>query len=213
MVMMVLSLHPSIYIVSGWSAWQQDDLPGSPASLSCTYDRHTTQVCLCKHLGDKTSEFVISTFFGIMNCTYHLSIKVFRHCTKKIVILRGIFASLLTATDTNKDGKMTWTELHNLTDFHLVTTTWAALLEEAREDQLYALAMASMLDVPLRPDEIFRSTTMPQHPAIEVFWHSTFQGDNGSKQPSPHVHYSSLWWVQVQQDKTTRKQDIAMLTH
>ena len=82
MVMMVISIHPSIYIVSGWSAWQQDDLPGSPASLSCTYDCHTTQVCLCKHLGDKCSEFVIFSFFGFINCTNHLSIKVFRHCSK-----------------------------------------------------------------------------------------------------------------------------------
>ena len=82
MVMMVISIHPSIYIVSGWSARQQDDLPGSLASLSCTYDGHTTQVCLCKHLGDKSSEFVISSFFGIIDCTNHLSIKVFRHCSK-----------------------------------------------------------------------------------------------------------------------------------
>ena len=79
MVMMVLSIHLSIYIVSGWSARQQDDLPGSPASLSCTYDCHTTQVCFCKHLGDKS---VISSFFGIIDCTNHLSIKVFRHCSK-----------------------------------------------------------------------------------------------------------------------------------
>ena len=69
---------------------------------------------------------------------------------------RSIFASLLTATDIDKDGRMTWAELEHLPNFHLVETIWAALLEQSKEDQMEAIALGELLDVPIKPDEIFR---------------------------------------------------------
>ena len=68
-----------------------------------------------------------------------------------------MFASLVTATDIDKDGKMTWAELEQLPDFNLVETNWSALLEQSKEDQLEAVALGELLDVPIKPDEIFRS--------------------------------------------------------
>ena len=70
---------------------------------------------------------------------------------------RSFFASLLTATDIDKDGRMTWTELEQLSDFHLVETNWVALLEQSKNDQMEAIALGELLDVPIKPDEIFRS--------------------------------------------------------
>ena len=69
---------------------------------------------------------------------------------------RSIFASLLTATDIDKDGRMTWAEIEQLPDFHLVETNFAALLEQSKEDQMEAIALGELLDVPIKPDEIFR---------------------------------------------------------
>ena len=52
---------------------------------------------------------------------------------------------------------MTWAELEQLADFNLVETHWSALLEQSKEDQLEAVALGELLDVPIKPDEIFRS--------------------------------------------------------
>ena len=71
--------------------------------------------------------------------------------------LRSIFASLLTASDIDKNGRMTWTELQELDDIHLVSKTWVALMEESKEDQVEAIALGELLDLPVKPDEILRS--------------------------------------------------------
>ena len=52
---------------------------------------------------------------------------------------------------------MTWAELEQLSDFHLVETNWVALLEQSKNDQMEAIALGELLDVPIKPDEIFRS--------------------------------------------------------
>merc|ERR1712130_59118 len=74
---------------------------------------------------------------------------------------RTIFVSLLTATDTDKDGKMTWSELQQLPDFNLLENIGVALLEQSKDDQLEALAIGELLDVPIKPDQIFRKMTKP----------------------------------------------------
>ena len=71
--------------------------------------------------------------------------------------LRSIFASLLTASDIDKNGRMTWTELQELDDIHLVSKNWVALMEESKEDQVEAIALGELLDLPVKPDEILRS--------------------------------------------------------
>ena len=71
--------------------------------------------------------------------------------------LRSIFASLLTASDIDKNGRMTWTELQELDDIHLVSKTWVALMEETKEYQVEAIALGELLDLPVKPDEILRS--------------------------------------------------------
>ena len=71
--------------------------------------------------------------------------------------LRSIFASLLTASDIDKNGRMTWTELQELDDIHLVSKTWVALMEVSKEDQVEAIALGELLDLPVKPDEILRS--------------------------------------------------------
>ena len=71
--------------------------------------------------------------------------------------LRSIFASLLTASDIDKNGRMTWTELQELDDIHLVSKNWVALLEESKEDQVEAIALGDLLDLPVKLDEILRS--------------------------------------------------------
>ena len=64
---------------------------------------------------------------------------------------------MLTATDIDKDGRMTWSEFEELSDFDSLETNWAALLEQSKDDQLEAIALGELLDVPIKPDEIFRS--------------------------------------------------------
>ena len=71
--------------------------------------------------------------------------------------LRSIFASLLTASDIDKNGRMTWTELQELDDIHLVSKNWVALMEVTKEDQVEAIALGDLLDLPVKPDEILRS--------------------------------------------------------
>ena len=71
--------------------------------------------------------------------------------------LRSIFASLLTASDIDKNGRMTWTELQELDDIHLVSKNWVALVEVSKEDQVEAIALGDLLDLPVKPDEILRS--------------------------------------------------------
>ena len=71
--------------------------------------------------------------------------------------LRSIFASLLTASDIDKNGRMTWTELQELDDIHLVSKNWVALVEKSKEDQVEAIALGELLDLPVKPDEILRS--------------------------------------------------------
>ena len=71
--------------------------------------------------------------------------------------LRSIFASLLTASDIDKNGRMTWTELQELDDIHLVSKNWVALMEVSKEDQVEAIALGELLDLPVKPDEILRS--------------------------------------------------------
>ena len=71
--------------------------------------------------------------------------------------LRSIFASLLTASDIDKNGRMTWTELQELDDIHLVSKNWVALIEVSKEDQVEAIALGDLLDLPVKPDEILRS--------------------------------------------------------
>ena len=71
--------------------------------------------------------------------------------------LRSIFASLLTASDIDKNGRMTWTELQELDDIHLVSKTWVALMEVSKEDQVEEIALGELLDLPVKPDEILRS--------------------------------------------------------
>ena len=71
--------------------------------------------------------------------------------------LRSIFASLLTASDIDKNGRMTWTELQELDDIHLVSKNWVALIEVSKEDQVEAIALGELLDLPVKPDEILRS--------------------------------------------------------
>ena len=71
--------------------------------------------------------------------------------------LRSIFASLLTASDIDKNGRMTWTELQELDDIHLVSKNWVALMEVTKEDQVEAIALGELLDLPVKPDEILRS--------------------------------------------------------
>ena len=51
---------------------------------------------------------------------------------------------------------MTWAELQHLPNFHSVETIWVALLEQSKEDQMEAIALGELLDVPIKPDEIFR---------------------------------------------------------
>ena len=71
--------------------------------------------------------------------------------------LRSIFASLLTASDIDKNGRMTWTELQELDDIHLVSKNWVALMEVTKEDQVEAIALGDLLDLPVKLDEILRS--------------------------------------------------------
>ena len=52
---------------------------------------------------------------------------------------------------------MTWTELQELDDIHLVSKTWVALVEVSKEDQVEAIALGELLDLPVKPDEILRS--------------------------------------------------------
>ena len=52
---------------------------------------------------------------------------------------------------------MTWTELQELDDIHLVSKTWVALMEETKEYQVEAIALGELLDLPVKPDEILRS--------------------------------------------------------
>ena len=61
---------------------------------------------------------------------------------------------------------MTWAELEQLPDFNLVETNWSALLEQSKEDQLDAVALGELFEVPIKPDEIFRSKTIPCPPLI-----------------------------------------------
>ena len=70
--------------------------------------------------------------------------------------LRSIFASLLAASDIDKNGRMTWTELQELDDIHLVSKNWVALMEESKEDQVEAIALGELLDLVVKPDEILR---------------------------------------------------------
>ena len=53
---------------------------------------------------------------------------------------------------------MTWDELEQLTmtNILLIETNLAALLEQSKEDQMEAIALGELLDVPIKPDEIFR---------------------------------------------------------
>ena len=71
--------------------------------------------------------------------------------------LRSIFASLLTASDIDKNGRMTWTELQELDDIHLVSKNWVALMEVTKEDQVEAIALGDLLDLLVKLDEILRS--------------------------------------------------------
>ena len=52
---------------------------------------------------------------------------------------------------------MTWTELQELDDIHLVSKNWVALMEVSKEDQVEAIALGELLDLPVKPDEILRS--------------------------------------------------------
>ena len=58
---------------------------------------------------------------------------------------------------------MTWDELEQLTmtNILLIETNLAALLEQSKEDQMEAIALGELLDVPIKPDEIFRLAWKP----------------------------------------------------
>ena len=51
---------------------------------------------------------------------------------------------------------MSWAEIEQLPDFHLVETNFASLLEQSKEDQMEAIGLGELLDVPIKPDEILR---------------------------------------------------------
>ena len=62
----------------------------------------------------------------------------------------------MAASDIDKNGRMTWTELQELDDIHLVSKNWVALMEESKEDQVEAIALGELLDLVVKPDEILR---------------------------------------------------------
>ena len=152
-------------------------------------------------------------FFGIINCTNHLSIKVFRHCTKKNCHPQR---HLRLPVDSHGHEQGREDVLDGVAQLDRLPLGHNHLGRLAGGGQRGPVVCACHGEYVGRAPQTWRNLQVNSNvptPSKEVFCHSTFQGDDDSKQPHPHVHYSSLWWIQVQQDKTTRQQDFAMLTH
>ena len=84
---------------------------------------------------------------------------------------------------------MTWAELQQLPDFNLLQNNWSVLLEQSKEDQLEAVALGELLDVPIKPDKIFRSKTFTLPSSENLIPHllPLLQEDHETGQPSPSV--------------------------